>query len=230
MMGVSIANNKNAKRQIVDPESIRIGKDVIEILTSGMYVSPVTIYREYLQNAADSIDTAKVSGLLHKRRGGVSVDINHSTRSVAIRDNGAGIAAGDAVSILLAIGGSSKRGTPARGFRGVGRLSGLAYCRELEFRTKASGEDRTVTVTWDCRQLRERLSDPAFNGDLRRIVSEVVSVSYDQSPNIDEHFFEVHLKEIARLRNDILLNEAVISHYLSQVGPLVSRHNFPLQE
>jgi molecular chaperone HtpG len=64
------------------------------------------------------------------------------------------------------------------------------------------------------------LSNNGFNGDLRRIVSEVVSVSYDQSPKIDEHFFEVHLKEIARLRNDILLNEAVISHYLSQVSPL----------
>ena len=36
----------------VEPDAVRIGKDIIEILTSGMYVSPVTIYREYIQNAA----------------------------------------------------------------------------------------------------------------------------------------------------------------------------------
>ena len=220
-MGVSSAQEKKVIQQAVDAERIRIGKDVIEILTSGMYVSPVTVYREYIQNAADSIDAARSQQVITGRtRGQVSIDFDHGTRSTRIRDNGGGLSSRSALSTLLSIGASPKRGTHARGFRGVGRLSGLAYCRELEFRTKAAGEDKITKVVWDCRALRERLADASFDGDLRQIISKVVSVSYDRSEKKDDHFFEVALRDIARLRNDILLNERVISHYLSQVAPV----------
>ena len=220
-MKAAAAKDRTSDRLAVDVDAVRIGKDVIEILTSGMYVSPVTIYREYIQNAADAIDAARSQGLLAAGKAGkVSISFDHAARSVAIRDGGAGIGARDALPILLAIGASPKRGTQARGFRGVGRLSGLAYCRELEFRTKAAGEDKIVSVAWDCRALRERLSDAAFGGDLRRIVSDVVSVWYETVDDPSDHFFEVRLTDIARLRNDLLLNERVISHYLAQVGPV----------
>ena len=36
--------------------TIKIGKFTLETLTTGMYDSPKDIYREYIQNAADSID------------------------------------------------------------------------------------------------------------------------------------------------------------------------------
>ena len=126
----------------------------------------------------------------------------------------------DAISTLVAIGDSPKRGSSARGFRGVGRLSGLAYCRELQFRTKSPGENEITTLSWDCRALRERLSDSAFEGDLRHIIADVVSVSHEQVEDRGLHFFEVQLKDIARLRNDLLLNERMVGHYLSQVAPL----------
>ncbi len=192
----------------IDPDTVRVGKDVIEILTTGMYVSPVTVFREYIQNSVDSVDAARAQGLFGtKEPGSVSVEFDHSTRSVSIRDNGAGLPARDALPVLLAIGGSQKRETGARGFRGVGRLSGLAYCRELEFRTKAAGDDTVVSVIWDCRALRERLADAAFGGDLKRIVSDVVRVRREPAEVRAEHFFEVRLREITRLRNDVLLNE-----------------------
>jgi hypothetical protein len=226
-MGVSAAQSRRLIPAGVDVDAVRIGKDVIEILTSGMYVSPVTIYREYIQNAADSIDAARSEGIISPRgRGRVSIDLDHTTRSAVIRDNGAGIAASAALSTLLSVGASPKRGTHARGFRGVGRLSGLAYCRELEFRTKSAGDDRVATIAWDCRGLRERLADPAYNGDLRRVISEAVSVSYENSDKRDDHFFEVRLLDIARLRNDILLNERSIAHYLSQVSPVPFSSDF----
>src|SRR4051812_39826151 len=105
----------------VSAEDVRVGKDVIEILTSGMYVSPLSIYREYVQNSADAIDQAKSAGAMAAGR--VSLSFDHPTRSVTIRDDGSGIPSDKAVDVLLAVGGSRKRGTRARGFRGVGRLS-----------------------------------------------------------------------------------------------------------
>src|SRR5712691_1165286 len=120
-MRPTAARDRKPDRAGVDADSVRIGKDVIEILTTGMYVSPVTIYREYIQNAADSIDAARSQGLLGAaKRGRVSIAFDHPARSVIVRDNGAGIAASEALPILLAVGGSPKRGTQARGFRGVG--------------------------------------------------------------------------------------------------------------
>ncbi len=205
----------------VDADAVHIGKDVIEILTSGMYVSPVTVFREYIQNSADSIDAARSHNLLGgAKRGRVAIAFDHAARSVVIRDNGAGIKVRDALPVLLAIGGSTKRGTHARGFRGVGRLSGLAYCRELEFRTKAAGDATVASVTWDSRALRERLATPGVGGDLKSIISDVVTVWYEKAEDPADHFFEVRMNEIARLRNDLLLNEGMIGRYLAQVGPV----------
>ena len=43
---------------------IVVGKDIIELLGSAMYRDPLSIYREYIQNAVDSIDEAIESGCL----------------------------------------------------------------------------------------------------------------------------------------------------------------------
>jgi hypothetical protein len=215
------AREKLAERAGIDPEVVRVGKDVIEILTSGMYVSPVTVYREYVQNAADAIDEARATGLIGAgRRGKVSITFDHAARSATVRDTGAGIRVRDAAAVLVAIGASPKREAQVRGFRGVGRLSGLAYCRELEFKTKAAGDTQSISVTWDCQLLRQHLADGAFSGDLRQIVSDVVSVRHEKADRPDDHFFEVRLHGLARLRNDLLLNERSLIQYLGQVAPL----------
>ena len=49
-------------------DDIVIGKDILELLSSSMYVDPMTIYREYVQNAADSIDEARAGGYWGKAR------------------------------------------------------------------------------------------------------------------------------------------------------------------
>jgi molecular chaperone HtpG len=186
-----------------------------------MYVSPVTIYREYIQNAADAIDAARTHGLIGPRsRGEVSISFDHAARSVVIRDNGIGLGKRASIGTLLAIGASSKRGTTARGFRGVGRLSGLAYCRELEFRTKAAGEDEVSVVRWSSRAIRDHLRDTVLHGNLEQVLADTVTVRHEKASKTSEHFFEVRLNEISRLRNDILLNERMVGHYLSEVAPL----------
>lgn len=39
-------------------KDIVIGKHTLESLTSGMYSDPFVVFREYIQNATDSIDAA----------------------------------------------------------------------------------------------------------------------------------------------------------------------------
>src|SRR6185312_5908573 len=152
VMKATIANGRALAGERIDLDDIRVGKDVIEIVTSGMYVSPITVYREYVQNAADSIDAARSTCLLTPRKHGtVEISFDQAARSVVVRDDGTGVAVRDATSTLVAIGASGKRGMGVRGFRGVGRLSGLAYCRELQFRTKAANDTKIISLSWDCR-------------------------------------------------------------------------------
>jgi molecular chaperone HtpG len=211
----------------VDPSAIRIGADIVELITSGMYVAPITVFREYAQNAADSIDQARARGLLASdERGRVEISIDHAARSVTIRDNGAGVAAGLVADCLLAIGGSTKRGTDARGFRGVGRLSGLAYCRELEFRTKAKCESVESRLVWDARMLRQGVADARKGKDLREVIAASVSLETISSDDAHNHFFEVTMHGVVRHRQDVLINEHAISAYLGQVAPVPFAEEF----
>lgn len=133
-------------------DDIVIGKDILELLSSSMYVDPMTIYREYVQNAADSIDEARAGVILGE--GSVSITLDASGRNVRIVDNGMGIPHGEFGSRLTAFGASKKRGKGARGFRGVGRLAGIGYCRELVFRSRVPGESKVSEIRWDCKNSR----------------------------------------------------------------------------
>ena len=159
-------------------EPIIIGKDILELLSSAMYIDPLTIYREYLQNSADSIDEGIKEGLLQNEgEGRVDIDVDQLNRTVKIKDNGVGLSKKDFETRMTAFGASKKRNTSARGFRGVGRLAGLAYCRELIFRTKSKGESEVHQISWDCQILKSILMDPDYKGELSDVVNDAISIS-----------------------------------------------------
>ena len=221
----------NGSKQISDSEmhvgQIIIGKDVLELLTSAMYINPLTTYREYIQNSVDAIDEAVAAGLYAGRsQPRIDVILDPQNRRARIRDNGIGIKRSLFRRRLTSLGASAKRGTRARGFRGVGRLCGLAYCQELVMRTKALGDDVVSELGWDCRQLRELLRDHAFSGDLSEIVNRAASLTSKPCKGFPEHFFEVELVNVARNKNDLLLNEEAVGRYISQVAPVPFDDNF----
>jgi hypothetical protein len=207
----------------VDAESLVVGKDIVELLSTAMYVDPLSVYREYVQNSADSIDAAVRTGVLQDGEGRIEILLDPVERSARVRDNGLGVPAGEAERVLTAFGASRKRGMPAgeaRGFRGVGRLAALGYAQTVTFRTKASGETRGTEVRWDCRRLRAILLDAAYTGTLSDVIAEVVSVR-EGAPEAEEaHYFEVLLEKVVRLKNDELLNDVHVAGYLAQVAPV----------
>ena len=106
---------------------IVIGKNVIENLTTGMYEDPKIIYREYIQNAADQIDKAVLNGLLKQDEGYIDINLDYQSRKISIKDNATGISQNNFVKILSDIANSEKDRNTDKGFRGIGRLCGLAY-------------------------------------------------------------------------------------------------------
>ena len=159
---------KRADAESFEEPEIFVGKDVLEILSSSMYVNPLSIFREYVQNATDAIDDAVDLGLLPSINDGlIEINLDHIDRRVVIRDNGKGLSNKDFPARMLSFGASEKRGTDARGLRGVGRLSGLGYVQQLLFRSRAKGDTRVMEAMWDGRVVKRMLASTDRATDLR---------------------------------------------------------------
>ena len=170
------------------------GKYLLEILTKGMYSNPMHIYREYIQNASDSIDKAIATGVLLAADAVIHIDINRSSHTIIIRDNGVGIEAETAQTKLMSVGASDKDGINERGFRGIGRLGGLAYASQVQFITSALGESTKTIMTCDCDRLQQLLQKS--NNETADIMETFRAISkFDAAQEAPEsHYFEVRLQ------------------------------------
>jgi hypothetical protein len=210
---------------------VTIGQDLLELLSNSMYVDPRAIYREYVQNAADSIDEACRTGLLPNTDSGrVEISINTGNRTIRIRDNGTGIGQEMFEELLTAFGASPKRGTHARGFRGIGRVAGLGYCQELIFCSRASGESDIHEMRWDGRSIKAILRNTDSTSHLEDLVNNVVSIRDVDGKGWPDHFFEVEMRGVVRQKNDSLLNNLSIYDYLSEVAPVPFSPDFAFGE
>lgn len=227
-MTLSAINITTKPKTPIDSDIV-VGKDILELLANAMYIDPLTIYREYIQNAADSIDEAR-QARLSVDDPHIVITLDHADRTVRIRDNGESIPNSEFVRRITAVGASHKRGTDLRGFRGVGRLSGLGYCQELVFRGKAEGDSKVVEVSWNSRALKEKMRDINYVGSLIDVIRQIVT--YTEKPATDkaERFFEVEMRKVGRLKSDLLMNEQSIRSYLSQVAPVPFHPEFSFGE
>lgn len=196
---------------------ITIGKFTLETLTSGMYERPKDIYREYVQNAVDSIDIAVSERLLKTDKARINIAIDKEGRCIRISDNGTGIGVDYAGKYLLDIGHSPKRFTNARGFRGIGRLAGLAYCHTLIFETSATGEDKRTVIEFDAMTLCERMLNENIDIDLLSLISDVVTVKIEQEART-KHYFNVVMTGVED--TDGILDADKVQEYLEQVAPV----------
>ena len=64
---------------------IKIGKFTLETLTTGMYDSPKDIYREYIQNAVDSIDNAIAEGILKPGKDCIEIKIDRLNTKTQVK-------------------------------------------------------------------------------------------------------------------------------------------------
>ena len=195
-----------------------IGKNVIENLTTAMYEDLKIIYREYIQNSADSIDKAVKQGLITQTEAEINIEISPGERYVSVYDNGTGIKAADFKKIMSSIADSTKDSSEDKGFRGIGRLGGISTCEELRFSCTAPGETIKSIVVWNAKKVREILVDKTQNPEAAELVDSVTEY-FTEDAEADEHFFKVELIGIEQNSYE-LLNETEIKEYLSEVAPV----------
>jgi hypothetical protein len=205
--------------------AIKIGKNAIENLTIGMYEDSKIIYREYIQNAADSIDNGLKEGLFHDEDPPyIDISIDDASRTVRIKDNAVGIKKSEVHNKLADVADSDKKKGVDKGFRGIGRLGGLAYCETLHFKTTYYGEAVQTIMTWDADELIRMLNDEHIKYSAAEVLSKVIS--YDEKPcSANDHFFTVELENI-RKENNELLDVAEVKRYISANAPVAFSNKF----
>ncbi len=204
----------------------KVGKNILDNLTTGMYKDSRVIYREYVQNACDQIDKAIEEGLLGEKEGLVDIFIDASKRYVSVRDNATGVQAEAFQSDLGDIANSNKERGKNKGFRGIGRLCGIGYCKKLKFTTSYKGENIKSIMICDAKRMREMLIEKQ-KYSLDDIWDTNISYSVEEE-DTDKHYFEVELFDIKNESND-LLDEARIREYLSFVAPVPYKNTFFLR-
>lgn len=203
----------------LEPRIPRIGAFVLETLTTGMYTNPLDTLREYVQNSFDAIRDAERVDILPNGAGRIEISVDEKARNLTIRDNGTGIPIDAIHSRLVNIGMSSKNIQTDAGFRGIGRLAGIAYCNRLVFNTQAMGESNISSVAFDCEKLRQSMS-PRMKQveELVQVISSYATVTTEKSRKKD-HFFEVKMEGINDAGQEFL-EWRKINTYLCQVAPV----------
>ncbi|MCD2345863.1 ATP-binding protein [Clostridium guangxiense] len=199
-------------------KKVSIGKYTLESLTMGMYADPYVLYREYIQNAADSIDKAVKYGVLKRQQGKIQVSLIKDINEIEIIDNGLGISKEKVYNTLLDIGNSEKKINEYKGFRGIGRLSGLGYCEKIIFETSAIGESVKSVVCIDSIKLQKYLLPGEYeNLTLEDVIIKSSDLKFEEEDE-KKHFFKVKLVNVKpKLK---LLDFDRVLEYLEETSPV----------
>jgi molecular chaperone HtpG len=221
------------------------GANILENLTTGMYQDSKIIYREYIQNSCDQIDKAEELGILRPRdpnnkypdlgEGVINIWLDPKKRNIVIEDNATGIKADDFQRILGNIADSDKIIGKDKGFRGIGRLCGLAYCKQLVFTSRWHGEDVVSIMTCNALEMRRLINEANTNikkhsaldvlNAMARFDTRAATMS--DAP----HFFKVELFDINDENEELFGGKdedglKQLTDYLSFVAPVPYQRNF----
>lgn len=206
--------------------SSEVRKKILSMLMFQLYSDERTIYREYVQNALDSINKAIDTRVLNQAKDGVvNIDIDVKHKVIRIKDNGAGIESANAVRTLLDISPSNKDGVSQAGMYGIGRLVGGGYCHELIFRTSARGEAIGTQITFDVDKIWQMVEKEEEDYLATYVINECTkreSIPADES----DHYFEVELNGVKDDAAPSLLDPEAIADYLREVAPVEYKSEF----
>ena len=201
---------------------LTVGASLLGLVTVGISDDPLVMYREYIQNSVDALAANGQSS-----RGRVEVLIDRQNRQVRIRDNGPGLSYQGCVENLLPIGRSKKTVGLDRGFRGIGRLSGLAFASSVTFLTRSKSTDPVTRVVWPGIAFQEWTASQTIADEA---VQESVTVDSLCGSNYPDHFFEVQVDGVGRLAAGLLLNSEAVRAYIGEVCPVPMAQPFPFGE
>ena len=124
---------------------ITIGKYTLESLTTGMYIDPLILFREYIQNSSDAIDDAINKGIITKEESRIDVNLDKTNRQIEIKDNGIGISKSDLPRVFDK-GFTGQNGRKKYNSTGLGLYLVKELCNKLGHKVEIKSNDKTEVI------------------------------------------------------------------------------------
>jgi hypothetical protein len=196
------------------------------ILSHDLYPRKIEVVREYIQNASDAIDAfAPIADLIQDSSEPV-IKLSVQGRSLLIFDNGIGMD-GEEVSKLRRIAYSEKKVGEEAGYKGIGRLAGIAVADKLKISSTSYGDPELHHFEFRAKEMREEISENKKRGVLEPATAVINRHTDLWSAPIDQkdHYTIVEIRGISESWPE-LLDEKVLKEYIGDIAPVDFAHDF----
>jgi len=212
--------NPSTPAQSVDSGEELVYAAAVLILSHDLYPRKLEVVREYIQNASDAIDAfSAIADLIGDSSESV-IKISIQGRSLLIFDNGIGMDAED-VSKLRRIAYSEKKAGEEAGYKGIGRLAGIAVADKLKISSTSYGDSQLHHFEFRASEMREDVSQKK-----RQSIQEPATVVINRhtslwSTPIDtkDHYTIVEIRGISEKWSE-LLDAGVLKEYIGDIAPV----------
>lgn len=193
----------------------------IVILSNELYPRKLEIVREYIQNASDALDSfARVAQQLDDLAD-LQIKVSIQGKSLLIWDNGIGMDA-EEIGKLKRIAYSEKREGEEAGYKGIGRLAGIAVARKLIISSTSYGDTTLHKFEFRARDFQDDIARKKREG-----VQEPASTVINRHTTISqfdvdaaEHYTMVELREIDDAYHPELLDSDRLREFIGEIGPV----------
>jgi Histidine kinase-, DNA gyrase B-, and HSP90-like ATPase len=205
---------------VAPPNEELVYAPAVLILSQDLYPRKLEIVREYIQNASDAIDTFAAVADIVKDTSESLIKISIQGKSLLIFDNGIGMDEED-VSKLRRIAYSEKKAGEEAGYKGIGKLAGIAVAEKLKISSTSYGDPKLHHFEFRAKDMREEISKKKKQGVIERASDVIHRHTTLESTDIDRaaHFTMVELRGITDSCPE-LLDPHKLKEYIGDIAPV----------
>jgi Histidine kinase-, DNA gyrase B-, and HSP90-like ATPase len=190
------------------------------ILSQDLYPRKLEVVREYIQNASDALDEYRSVAEYIGDRSEPLIRISIQGRSLLIFDNGIGMDE-EEIDKLKRIAYSEKKSGEEAGYKGIGRLAGIAVADKLKISSTSYGSDRLYCFEFRAKDMREDISEKKKTG-IQEPASQVIS-RHTEIKWIDidpeSHYTIVEIRDVSPSYQN-LLDPDILMEYIGDIAPV----------
>ena len=192
----------------------------ILILSQDLYPRKLEVIREYIQNASDALDTYSAIANVIEETAEPQIKISVQGRSVLIYDNGTGMDS-DEMSKLRRIAYSEKKAGKEAGYKGIGRLAGIAVAEKLKISSTSYGDPKLHHFEFRAKEMLDEVSANKKKGVVESATAVINKHTELWSDDIDpkDHYTIVEIRDIYESCSELLDPEA-LREYIGDIAPV----------
>lgn len=190
------------------------------ILSQDLYPRKLEVIREYIQNASDALEAFAAIADRVDDHAELQIKVSVQGRSLLVFDNGIGMDA-EEIAKLRRVAYSEKKVGQEAGYKGIGRLAGIAVAEKLKISSTSYGDPKLHHFEFRAKDMREDVDEKKRSGQQEPATAVINRHTSITSVEIDpkDHYTIVEVRGITE-SCDELLDDKVLREYIGEIAPV----------